>query len=106
MAINEVTYYVAECDICGKRYATDEYDAYTAWATDSAAWEQAEDGGWFAPSRVVRENGDGTKVVEPRVVLCPECQRCEECGENGWPDSDGEHLVCGTHRLHDFAAVA
>ena len=83
MSIHEVTYYQAKCDGCG--YIEDDYGDFSAMAHAESVFELLDD--WATYQR----------------DLCPDCQKCEVCGERGY--ETGDHIVCDEHEDHNFDAA-
>lgn len=89
-SVHEVTYYQARCTECGR--VEDDYGDFSAWGDPEMPHEVVTShSDWFSPHRV--------GFV---VLLCPDCQRCEVCG-NEQAYEVGDHLVCDEHEDHDFA---
>ncbi|MCK0517846.1 hypothetical protein [Williamsia sp. DF01-3] len=92
MAIDEVTYYRAKCDVC--KTVQDEY-----WGDFSALGGQQEVREWVSEDDHWAENSDGQ-------FLCPECRGCEVCKAYPSYDDGFGHLVCEDHEDHFAPAPA
>ncbi|MUL47580.1 hypothetical protein FZI85_25025 [Mycobacterium sp. CBMA293] len=75
--VQAVTYYKAQCTSCGK---ADHFEWTTA---DEAHNQTVRLAGWF-------------RRAESFGLLCPDCQKCDECGGN-YAGNVGGRLLCLDH---------
>lgn len=88
--LHEVTMYQARCTSCGQ--IEDDYGDFSAWADpDTPVTDVVDNRDWFA------------LYVEGavKVLLCPECIKCEVC-EAEQAYNVGGHLVCEDHEDYDW----
>lgn len=104
--IEEVTYYIAQCDKCKDRADYPEFGAYDdyTWALEAAV----NDLGWLEQTRVIGtslatpDKPRTSPITETVGLLCTKCISCDVCGTKKHVFAEDGHVLCREHEEHEF----